>query len=455
MAIALPKDTKIVLGSDATACDSRSLLFDRFSDPSSKEEPRKAWFKRVVALKPCSEKRHSWIRWLGNGGLGLKSEDILFASLQSRLMVNMAGGVMENAGLCLDRFGVPHIPGSAVKGCARRMAIQNLLEARESKEAIGKLARLLGDISLAFGWGNLDWSEKKKDARFLSDLAYALGDQWPEVSKMAGQYLSTTSQFAGSVSFLPAYPYQVPANDLELDIVTCHHPDYYSQKKDHSDKIIMPVALDIEEPNPVLFPATAANIVFQFAVLPIRLERDSLSQPDTKLHVLAREWLRQGLETFGLGAKTAAGYGWFDASEEFNQKMVEKEALEVTLLHKQQAAEAEKLRLKRQEEERIKQIEQKKQALAKLTTEQQEDYKVAQLTPSQFRAKLDSFLTNKVETEKQAVVRALRLEAAAAGSRRAFWDELKAKAQKKGGKVAQVEQSVRQISKQLNLGKMP
>lgn len=129
--------------------------------------------------------------------------------------------------------------------------------------------------------------------------------------------------------------------------------------------------------------------------------------------------------------------------------------MEVTLLHKQQAAEAEKLRLKRQEEERIKQIEQKKQALAKLTTEQQEDYKVAQLTPSQFRAKLDSFLTNKVETEKQAVVRALRLEAAAAGSRRAFWDELKAKAQKKGGKVAQVEQSVRQISKQLNLGKMP
>lgn len=27
---------------------------------------------------------------------------------------------MENAGLSLDRYGLPHIPGSAVKGCARR-----------------------------------------------------------------------------------------------------------------------------------------------------------------------------------------------------------------------------------------------------------------------------------------------------------------------------------------------
>ena len=323
MAILLPTDTNMVLGPDAQACDSRSLIFDKFADPSAKEERRKTWFKRVVNLKPCSEKRHSWIRWLGKDGLGLKPEEILFARLQSRLMVNMAGGVMENAGLCLDRFGMPHIPGSAVKGCARRMAIQNLLEARESKEAKDKLATLLADITLVFGWGEQDWNDKKKDGRFISDLAYALGDQWPEVSKMARQYMTKASHFAGSVSFLPAYPHQLPANDLELDIVTCHHPKYYEGK--------MSVALDTEEPNPVLFPAVAAGMVLQFAVLPLRCKRDSLSQPANKLHVVAFEWLRQSLETFGLGAKTAAGYGWFDASEEFNGEFTGKLAQQAAI----------------------------------------------------------------------------------------------------------------------------
>jgi len=329
------------------------------------------------------------------------------------------------------------------------MAIQNLLEARESKEAEDNLARVLADIALVFGWGEQDWDYKEKDGRFLSDLAYALGGQWLNVSKMAQQYVTKASHFAGSVSFLPAYPLQLPHNDLELDVLTCHHPKYYRNDMD------MPVALDSEEPNPVMFPATAANITSQFVVLPMRGYRNSVSQPDTKLHELAFEWLRQGLETFGLGAKTAAGYGWFDASADFNRKMIEKEASEAAFLHKQQEAESAKLRQKKQEEERIKQIEERKQVLASLTPEQQEDYKMVQLTPDQFRAKLDNFLTNKVDTEKQAVVRALRLDATVTGSRRTFWDELKVKAQKKGGKSAQIEQCIRQISKQLNLGKMP
>jgi CRISPR type III-B/RAMP module RAMP protein Cmr6 len=163
--------------------------------------------------------------------------------------------------------------------------------------------------------------------------------------------LPNTDHFAGTVSFLPAYPHHLPANDLELDIVTCHHPRYYRADPD------MPVALDIEEPNPVVFPAVAAGVVFQFAILPIHRawlglvgqvsdltvpgvsdsvgtpggiasaaptnkagsqgpEASATGRPEVcstaaRLLTRAREWLRQGLETFGLGAKTAAGYGWF------------------------------------------------------------------------------------------------------------------------------------------------
>jgi len=444
MSILMLKATSDTLLADAAQCDSRSLYFDRFADPLAKEDARNAWFKRAIGLKPLPIKLGAWKTWLGSAGHGLKSETILLAKLQSRLMVNMAGGVMVNAGLCLDRFGVLFIPGSAVKGCARRMAIQYLLEIREAQATHDRQAQLLADIALVFGWGEQDWSDKKKDGKFVSDFAFAVGsDDWKRVSTLARGLLPKANHFGGAVSFLAAFPYELPDQDLELDIVTGHHQNYYEEK--------MAVALDTEDPNPVVFPAAATNITFQFAVLPLRGGRNSLSQPGTKVHGLALEWLRQGIETFGLGAKTAAGYGWFEATEAVKREIIEKEALEAARLRQQQEEEKERLRRKQQEEERAK----LKLALTGLPPEQQEDYKVAQLTPEQFRAKLDNFMTNKIEAEKHAVVRALRLDLAAAGSRRNFWEELKAKALKKGGRYAQVEQSIRQISKQLSLGKMP
>jgi len=356
----------------------------------------------------------------------------------------MAGGVMVNAGLCLDRFGVLYIPGSAVKGCARRMAIQLLLELREAQATHDRQAHLLADIALAFGWGEQEWSDKKKEGKLVSDFAYAVGvDNWKRVSLLARGLLPKANHFGGAVCFLAAFPYELPAKDLELDIVTGHHQKYYEDT--------IPVALDTEDPNPVLFPAAAANTIFEFVVLPLRGQRNAISQPGTQLHSRTLEWLRQGLETFGLGAKTAAGYGWFEATEAVKGEIVEKEALEATRWRQQQEEEKDKVRRKQQEEERAK----LKLALTGLTPEQQEDYKVAQLTAEQFRAKLDHFITNKSEAERHAVVRALRLDLVAVGSRRNFWDELKAKALKKGGRYAQVEQSIRQISKQLSLGKMP
>jgi hypothetical protein len=147
--------------------------------------------------------------------------------------------------------------------------------------------------------------------------------------------------FAGAVSFLPAFPCRVPPKDLELDILTCHHPHYYSQSKDRSGRLLMPVALDVEEPNPVVFPAVAPGTIFEFALLPLRGERNSVAQPGKTLCDIARDHLRQGLEIFGLGAKTAAGYGWFEASEEFMGRF---------LAEQQMQAEAETQRLKQERE---------------------------------------------------------------------------------------------------------
>ncbi|NQU45088.1 hypothetical protein HQ520_17525, partial [bacterium] len=73
----------------------------------------------------------------------------LIMALQARLIINQAGGVLENAGLCLHRhFGFPVIPGSAVKGCARHAAWCEWDDTEEGEDK----QRLAREIALTFGY---------------------------------------------------------------------------------------------------------------------------------------------------------------------------------------------------------------------------------------------------------------------------------------------------------------
>lgn len=474
-------ETQTVIGNKWEHCDSRSLVLDRFADSTLKGDERREFFRRSIGKRSEPHKRDAWREFLRTG-LGLKPDDLLFAQLQARLMVNMAGGVMENAGLCLDRLtGIPYIPGSAVKGCARRMAIQELYEsgagfqpasdpedlAAKSKRW-DKCAQRLVTIARVFGWADQDW-------KLGSDFEYACGKaDWEEIRARTVKLLfganpnwkkptgnqplwKALPNFAGSVNFLPSYPVDlgktgkvdglpllVPElGKLELDVVTTHHHEYYSGNPQFA------TAPDIEEPVPVVFPTVAPGHVFTFAVLPGR-------RCDETLLTAARNWLKQGLETFGLGAKVAAGYGWFDASDEL-QKNVQKAWIEKERQRQEeQKRKAEEEKRKAEEEARQRKAAEAKAATAGMTAEQKVDYKLANLTDDQFRGRLDNF-TKRDPDDQKAIVRALRLTADQPGSRRAFWDALKARAQK-GGKPAQIEQAIRQLSKQMfpgKEGKMP
>lgn len=454
-------DTRNALGPNADRCDSRSLLFDRFVDPAAKEAARKQVFTRAMAKPPIRAKQYGWPPFLFNG-LGLQPTDLLFGKLQARLMVNMAGGVMENAGLCLDRFGVPYIPGSAVKGCARRMAIQELYERAAGfqpalgpesliakSERLDRCAQLLVQIARVFGWCELDWSGRSDQ----SDFRYACGGaDWEEIRERAAKLIfaafpnwkpdpkkslwESLPNYAGSVSFLPAYPVgSPPSPDLELDVVTCHHRDYYTGK--------LPVATDTEEPNPVVFPAVAPGHVFAFAVVPLR-------NCDATLLTQARNWLKAGLETFGLGAKTNAGYGWFDASPALQDEV--RKALEERMRREREAherAEAERQK-KAEEEKRLREKQEREAALANLTGDARADKEIELLTDAQFDAKVRAFCKDPkkggpTEEQKKAIVRALR------GPRLAYWQDFKTKATK--GELAKIADEIRKVSKEMYPGK--
>ncbi len=487
MPILMPQDTKNVLGINGERCQSRSLYFDRFAHPSAKKQERQDWFAALLKKVPeklICQSRSIWIRSLSN-------HNVLYAQLQSRLMVNMSGGVMENAGLCLDRFGMPYIPGSAVKGCARRMATQLLLEA-----PVDKKAGLLADIAMIFGWGDSDWkcgrnkNRNGKEENPVSDFWWAMAEgdgssadternnRWNRVAEAAATLIfndlglkpsdsdkplsEQMPNFCGRVSFLPAFPIKTgikmepELGKMELDVVTCHHPDYYSQKKERG-RVRMPVAFDNEPPNPVVFPTVATGAIFVFTPLPIRGEMQSRSRADTTLNDLANQWLAAGLATFGIGAKTNAGYGWFDSSENL-QKNVRKALADAERIRLEEIKrQNEEQRLKAAEKDRLLKIEQAKAVTANMTPEEKDDYMLAGLSDDQIRALLDDFV-RKEPAQQKAIVRALRLQPDQSGSRRSHWEGLKSKAQKKGGKWAQTEQLIRQISKQMfpgKEGKMP
>ncbi len=190
--------------------------------------------------------------WLGRVPPARKREFTLVTA--ERLILGLSNGVLENCGLNLHRFfGVPFIPGSALKGVARDSA--DLVE-----KAKGHKLELFGNE--------------------------------PDDDKAQ----------QGAVSFLPAYPVDANAR-LEYEVCTPHYRDYYAG----SDN---PQALDTENPVPNLFPVVGKGVEFRFSLLACSARHSDAEASD--LLNLAVLCLKEALTTRGVGAKTAAGYGWFN-----------------------------------------------------------------------------------------------------------------------------------------------
>ena len=257
------RKTRDLLGGDTfPRCESRSLRLEKFvrlGDNTKKEEIDSVVMTSAARI-PCV--------------LPAKSVSLV-ARLEGRLIVNQAGGVLENAGLCLHpHFGDPYVPGSAVKGAARHAAWTAWHEAEEGggKDATAQ------EVAEIFGYPTGD-----------SDLDGYLAERgWRDRRQ------------SGSVGFLPA----VPVEDARLvtDIVNCHHPKYYAGDERNRD------AVDNESPNPQFFPAVREGAAFAFVLVPVAGRENKTER--------ALHWLAEALETNGIGAKTASGYGWFRVNKD-------------------------------------------------------------------------------------------------------------------------------------------
>jgi CRISPR type III-B/RAMP module RAMP protein Cmr6 len=178
-----------------------------------------------------------------------------------RLVIGLANGVIENAGLDLHRFfGTPVISGSKLKGIA----------ADAGRELV-------------------------RDGQLTDEDRLAIfGD-----AKDAGATISP----AGCIAFLAAHPDR-PDCRIELDVLTVHYPQYYSHGGTDEDT---------DNPNPSLFPVVAEGQEFIFHLLcPAARVTDADA---ARLLDAAAACLRHALIHHGVGGKTRAGYGRFRDSE--------------------------------------------------------------------------------------------------------------------------------------------
>lgn len=282
------------LGNNLDGCKSVSLRLNKLS-PEFVKDDKKQEIENICKVFNDNT------RDLQMPDMHFPNEVSVYAKLQSRLIVNQAGGIIENAGLCLHRFfGYPMIPGSAVKGAAHHVAWCEWKEIpEESKEE--RLAHVKKMASV-FGYPLNDGDIEN----FIEEMAK---DEFKDYA------------CKGSISFLPAIPYG-DASDVKLepDVVTSHHSKYYSSKETNA------VAKDNEQPVPNFFPTVKAQATFKFTIVPSR----NASDENIKL---ATQWLAKALTINGIGAKTAAGYGWFtdetkDYEELENKKRKQQEKID-------------------------------------------------------------------------------------------------------------------------------
>lgn len=240
------------------------LWLDRFLRTQAREDEsaRRELVAEVASIPVPSDYADAFERWvetLGSSGAALKK-----AVVQTRMIVGLGGESPLETHITLHRtYGVPFIPGSALKGLAAAFARQRLgAEWRQDSQAYQVL---FGDTTSA-GF-----------VTFYDALPIVTGTG-PEFSETHPQLAQLKKRTYGR-------------SLLEPDILTVHHPEYYMGEGEQQT-----APADWDSPTPVPFlTAVGAYLV-------------ALAGPTAWVKA-AYAILEQALEEEGIGAKTSSGYG--------------------------------------------------------------------------------------------------------------------------------------------------
>ncbi|GAB4440171.1 MAG: hypothetical protein Kow00120_08220 [Anaerolineae bacterium] len=360
----LPRSTAVALRAQLNQCQNLGLILDRFNPWM--QEPNGMWQLRfrIEELRQREWKPRTAREgeakglWLGKGGDSrtrlidepvlkyprinlqlLKAHRVRWEAMvgthgairfdlltESRLVVGLGADSVLETSLTLHRvYGYPIIPGSALKGLARTLALLELAAElgvpaltlaeyweRKSPDRDSAKPTPLNKLD-ALLEADLDPKDAQARQRLAGQLAALKNDPaLPQDASVKELSLQTFAEdkgvqefhsvfgslkHAGSVIFFDAIPAEPPK--LAADVMNPHFPDYYRGGERFPD--------DAGNPNPVAFLVVEPGVQFSFAVAARRGQVSVVIEPAQK----ASEWLKRALREVGIGAKTGAGYGVF------------------------------------------------------------------------------------------------------------------------------------------------
>jgi CRISPR-associated protein Cmr6 len=228
----------------------------------SKGNSRSHLIKEVTSLREPDEYEEFFKRWTQMLiDYDAKTRE---AKVQGRMIVGLGSeSVLETSITLHHTYGVPYIPGSALKGLAASYACKRL------------------------------------------------GDVWKKGKPAYNAVFGDTGN-AGYITFFDAlympntgHEHKGKRQAIYPDVITVHHQKYYQEEKDASPS-------DWDSPNPVpLLSATGKYLI-------------ALAAPDIK-DDNRDEWLKKvfdilgyALKEMGIGAKTSSGYGRMELGEKID-----------------------------------------------------------------------------------------------------------------------------------------
>ncbi len=243
---------KLLTGDQLSRCKNLGLILDKYPPEAAiqKSEGKSAWLKELAASNHVDIRlvESVYRRWINM--ITARGATTFVAVTDWRMVVGLGGESVLETDLTLHHlYGIPYIPGSALKGLTRGYVTGEVFPSKEIEQDNGTVKQIFG-----------------------------------------------SQEHAGTVIFFDAMPVGSKI-DFALDIMNSHYPNYYGEKK---------LPTNDQNPNPVTF-LTVTGTTFVFALAPRRPHNEK----DSKDVELAKGWLQTALEKYGVGGKTSAGYGFF------------------------------------------------------------------------------------------------------------------------------------------------
>ncbi|MFL5657123.1 MAG: type III-B CRISPR module RAMP protein Cmr6 [Ktedonobacteraceae bacterium] len=250
----LPDPIARLVANRMPKCKNLGLILDKFppSNAIGGGKGKGDWFREIVPEEHVDFQltEHAYKRWFTL--TSSEGTQRLSAVTDWRMVIGLGGETVLETDLTLHHvYGIPYIPGSALKGLTR-----------------------------AYAAGEKSTPPSSKIENDSEQLKRIFGSQ----------------DHAGTVIFFDAMPKEGRVK-FALDIMNPHYPRYYSDKRPPTND---------QDPNPITF-LTVTDTTFAFALAP-RNPANSKHQADVNQAI---EWLEEALKQYGVGGKTSAGYGYF------------------------------------------------------------------------------------------------------------------------------------------------